>query len=185
HPHFLFNTLNAVTVLAKDGDAAAVARMLTLLSGLLRDVLRTDDVQLIPLSSELAFSRQYLEIELVRFADRLRISESIDQETEQALVPVFILQPLIENALRHGLAPRASGGTITLHARKADAMLELAVRDDGVGLPATWGNDDDCYGIGLTNVSARLRELYAGRATMTVVRESAGGTCASIRLPLS
>jgi signal transduction histidine kinase len=182
HPHFLFNTLNTITVLAKDGDNTSVARMLTMLGGLLRDVLRNDDVQFIPLDAELAFSRQYLAIELVRFADRLTIREAIEPDVETAPVPVFLLQPLIENALRHGIGPKAAGGTIEIGGRRVDGGVEVWVDDDGVGLPAHW-TDDDRYGIGLSNVASRLRELYGDRATLAVTRRENGGTRSAIHLP--
>jgi signal transduction histidine kinase len=183
HPHFLFNTLNAITVLARDHDTVAVTRMLTLLSELLRDVLRTDTTHHVPLDEELAFARRYLEIELVRFADRLRVRESVADATRDLLVPVFLLQPLIENALRHGLAPRAAGGTVEIGARLAgEDGLELWVRDDGAGLPPHWVGADD-YGIGLSNTAARLRELHGDRGTLSVRRMPEGGTLATVRVP--
>jgi len=185
HPHFLFNTLNAITVLARDGDTVAVTRMLTLLSELLRDVLRTDAVQVIPLDEELSFARRYLAIELVRFADRLRVQENVSDEARDARVPAFVLQPLIENALRHGIAPRGAGGMLEVGARVAsDGSVELWVRDDGVGLPSTWSGVDD-YGIGLSNTRARLAELAGGGGTLTVRRMESGGTLATVRLPRS
>jgi signal transduction histidine kinase len=183
HPHFLFNTLNAITVLARDHDTVAVTRMLTLLSELLRDVLRTDTTHHVALEEELAFARRYLEIELVRFADRLRVQESVDDATRDLLVPVFLLQPLIENALRHGLAPRAAGGTVEIGARLAgEDDLELWVRDDGVGLPPRWAGADD-YGIGLSNTAARLRELHGDEGVLSVRRLPEGGTLATVRIP--
>jgi signal transduction histidine kinase len=191
HPHFLFNTLNAVTVLARDGDTRGVARMLTLLGDLLREVLRTDAAHHVPLDEELAFVRRYLEIERVRFADRLTVHEAVDDAARGALVPAFVLQPLVENALRHGLAPRAAGGVVQVgarlvraaHAQGADADgVELWVRDDGAGLPADWAGADD-YGIGLSNTAARLAELHGGHAALSVVRAAGGGTVATVRLP--
>jgi hypothetical protein len=182
HPHFLFNTLNAITVLARDGDTTGVTRMLTLLSDLLRDVLRTDAAHAIPLGDELAFARRYLDIERVRFTERLAVRESIDEETESLLVPAFILQPLIENALRHGLAPRAAGGTIEVSASVRGQTLELRVKDDGAGLGADWNGSDD-YGIGLANTAARLSELHGDRATLVVHAAVGGGTLAVVTLP--
>jgi signal transduction histidine kinase len=180
HPHFLFNTLNAINVLARDGDMAAVSRMITLLSELLRDVLRTN-VNTIPLTEELDFSRRYLAIELVRFEDRLRLRESVQLDALPLPVPCFLLQPLVENALRHGMAPLASGGTIELGARTERGVLELWVEDDGSGLPAGWSVDD--YGIGLANTAARLRALHGEHGTLTVEPAARGGTRATIRLP--
>ena len=182
HPHFLFNTLNTITVLARDHDSAAVVRMMTLLSDLLRDVLRVDHAQLVPLEQELAFARRYLQIELVRFADRLRVSERVDDAVLGALVPVFVLQPLIENALRHGIAPRGAGGTVTIGARVEGEVLELWVEDDGVGLPPGWGGAAD-HGIGLANSAARLAALYGSAGALDVEPGAGGGTRASLRMP--
>jgi signal transduction histidine kinase len=183
HPHFLFNTLNAITVLARDGETVAVTRMLTLLSDLLRDVLRTDASHLVPLEEELSFARRYLEIELVRFADRLRVRESVDEGMHRVLVPAFVLQPLIENALRHGIAPRGAGGVVEIGARVAnDGSAELWVSDDGVGLPPDWNGMDD-YCIGLSNTMARIAELGDGTGRLTVARTAAGGTRSTVTLP--
>jgi LytS/YehU family sensor histidine kinase len=183
HPHFLFNTLNAITVLARDGDMAAVTRMLTLLSDLLRDVLRTDARHLIPLDAELAFARRYLDVELVRFADRLQVHERVEERARNARVPAFVLQPLIENALRHGIAPRGVGGAVEIGARIADdGMLELWVSDDGMGLPADWSGADD-YGIGLSNTAARVEGLHGAVGALVVSPASRGGTRSLLRLP--
>lgn len=179
HPHFLFNTLNAMTVLARDGESRQVARMLTLLGELLREVLENDAGQFVTLEHEVGFVRRYLEIEKVRFGDRLRVDERLPAEAMGARVPAFVLQPLVENALRHGLAPRAAGGTIELAARVVDGALELSVRDDGVGLPG--GRLE--AGIGLGNTAARLRELYRGAASLDVAPAPGGGTEARVRLP--
>jgi signal transduction histidine kinase len=185
HPHFLFNTLNAITVLARDGETVAVTRMLTLLSDLLRDVLRTDASHFIPLEEELAFARRYLEIELVRFADRLQVRESVDESIRGLPVPAFVLQPLIENALRHGIAPRAMGGVVEIGARvSADGRAELWVSDDGVGLPEDWSGVDD-YGIGLSNTAARISELGHGAGSLSVVRTAGGGTRATVTLSVT
>src|SRR5215218_6759031 len=183
HPHFLFNSLNAATVLARDGDTAGVARMLTLLSDLLRDVLRTEATHLIPLEEELSFARRYLDIERVRFADRLRVLEMVDDAARAALVPPFVLQPLIENAVRHGIAPRAAGGTVEIGARVSNAdTVELWVADDGVGLPADWSGTDD-YGIGLSNSDARLAALPGGAGTLELSSDAERGTRCVARLP--
>jgi two-component system, LytTR family, sensor kinase len=183
HPHFLFNTLNAITVLARDGDTAAVTRMLTLLSELLRDVLRTDTGHLIALDAELDFARRYLEVELVRFADRLRVKLDVEDRARAARVPAFVLQPLIENALRHGIAPRGVGGAVEIGARIAeDGMLELWVSDDGMGLPADWGGSDD-YGIGLSNTAARVQGLHGAVGALVVEAVAHGGTRSLLRIP--
>jgi signal transduction histidine kinase len=191
HPHFLFNTLNAITVLARDGDTAAVTRMLGLLSGLLREVLRTDARHHVTVAEEMAFVGRYLAIEEVRFSDRLRVADRADDAARDALVPAFLLQPLVENALRHGLAPRVEGGTIALEARLVPddsaggaPALELVVRDDGAGLPPGWRGAES-YGIGLSNTAARLAELHGGRASLRIAPAPGGGTVATVRLPLA
>jgi two-component system LytT family sensor kinase len=175
HPHFLFNTLNAITVLARDGENETVVRMLTLLSDLLRDVLRTDRGGEIRLDEELAFARRYLDIEMIRFADRLTVHEDIDAALLGAKVPTFVLQPLIENALRHGVAPKAAGGSVTIGARMLGEQIELSVEDDGVGLSSPVK-----YGVGLTNTAARLRELFGDDASLVVN----GATRATVLMPL-
>jgi len=182
HPHFLFNTLNAVIVLARDGDTPRVTRMLTLLSDLLRDVLRSEATHSIPLEDELSFARRYLEIEQVRFGDRLRVREVVDERARSALVPPFVLQPLMENAVRHGIAPRVAGGTVEIGARLTDDGLELWVADDGVGLPADWSGVDD-YGIGLSNSEARLAALAGGAGTLQITGRAGAGTRCVARLP--
>lgn len=183
HPHFLFNTLNAITVLARDGENTTVVRMLTLLSDLLRDVLRADRGGEIPLHEELAFARRYLEIELVRFADRLTVREEIDESVRNASVPTFLLQPLLENALRHGVGPKANGGTVTVGARATADDLVLWVEDDGVGLSAPVIAAES-YGVGLSNTAARLRELFDDRGTLVVAGEN-GATRATVTMPLA
>ncbi len=179
HPHFLFNTLNAMAVLARDGESRQVARMLTLLGELLREVLENDAGQFVTLEREVSFLRRYLEIEKVRFGDRLRVVERLPEGAMDTPVPAFVLQPLVENALRHGLAPLAAGGTIELAAHVEDGTIELTVRDDGAGLPG--GRME--AGIGLGNTAARLRELYRGAASLEVAPIAGGGTEARLRLP--
>jgi sensor histidine kinase YesM len=182
HPHFLFNTLNAMVVLARDGETVVVARMLELLSGLLRDVLRVEATQLVPLCDELGFVRRYLAIEQVRFADRLTVREMVSDDLDDVRVPAFVLQPLVENALRHGIAPRAAGGTVEIGARLVDERtVELWVSDDGVGLPTTWSGADD-FGIGLSNTAARLAAI-SGTGTLAVTRAPNGGTRCTVRMP--
>jgi sensor histidine kinase YesM len=183
HPHFLFNTFNAMVVLARDGETVAVVRMLELLSGLLRDVLRLEATQLVPLCDELGFVRRYLEIEQVRFADRLTVREMVSDGLDDVRVPAFMLQPLVENALRHGIAPRAAAGTVEIGARLADeSTVELWVSDDGVGLHATWSGADD-YGIGLSNTAARLQAISDGTGTLAITRAPSGGTRCTVSMP--
>jgi signal transduction histidine kinase len=177
-PHFLFNALNAVTVLVRDQRGDTAVRILDQLSDMLRQVLRTDRPHQIPLREELQLLRQYLEIEQVRFSDRLRVVYAVDDVALDALVPSLILQPLVENALRHGLTEQIGDAVLEISARRDGDMLELAVRDNGRGVAA--GTPD---GIGLENTRERLATLYGGRASLELRLHPQGGTIAVIRLP--
>lgn len=158
HPHFLFNTLNAISELIhKDPEAAE--RMIGDLSDLLRMSFEKLEVQEVALKQELEFLKKYLEIEQMRFHDRLRIEMKIAPETLDAKVPNMILQPLVENAIKHGLAPRSQGGKIEIGAHRANGSLQLSVSDDGVGVP--FGDVESILeGVGLSNTKRRLRHLY-------------------------
>ena len=181
HPHFLFNSLNAITVLVRDQRTREATTMLELLSDVLRQVLRTDPTHEIPLSQELRFLEQYLAIEQVRFSDRLTISFVVDDDVRNAAVPGFILQPLVENALRHGLANRSEAGRVEIEARRDGVELVLAVRDNGVGLPPD--GERRAEGLGLSNTRERLATIYGGRARLDLAANPSGGTTATVRLP--
>jgi len=180
NPHFLFNSLNAITVLVRDNNIADASRMLELLSDVLRQVLRTDETHETSLSRELEFLERYLAIEQVRFSDRLRPRIDIDPAIAQAAVPRFLLQPLVENALRHGIARRADAGLVEVSGRREGEQLILTVRDDGPGLPATPG---PMIGVGLSNTRARLEALYGTSATLEVANAQGGGVIATVQLP--
>lgn len=158
HPHFLFNTLNTISELIhQDPDVAE--QMVTNLSDLLRLSLETGGEQEVPLQQELDFLEKYLEIEQTRFHDRLRVRMKIDPQSLDASVPNMILQPLVENAIRHGIAPLACGGEIEILAARENGSLRLRVSDDGRGLPN--GNVNAIKeGVGLSNTRARLKHLY-------------------------
>ncbi len=177
NPHFLFNSLNAVTVLVRDGNTGAASRMLELLSDVLRQVLRTDATHETTLTEEIEFLRAYLAIEQVRFSDRLRPTLDVDPAITQALVPRFILQPLVENALRHGIARRAGAGVLSVRARRDGSDLVLTVQDDGPGLST------GSTGVGLANTRARLSALYGARASLEIANAPEGGAVATVRLP--
>ena len=180
NPHFLFNSLNAITVLVRDGNTEAASRMLELLSDVLRQVLRTGDTHETALAREVEFLERYLAIEQVRFSDRLRPRIEIDPAVARAAVPRFLLQPLVENALRHGIARRADAGIVQVSGRREGGQLVLTVRDDGPGLPAA---GDAGSGVGLANTRARLAALYGGQATLEVDNAEGGGAIATVRLP--
>ena len=177
NPHFLFNSLNAITVLVRDGDKAAASQMLELLSDVLRQVLRTDAAQETTLSEEIDFLKRYLAIEQIRFSDRLRPHIDINPNLMRAAIPAFLLQPLVENALRHGIARRSQSGILLVTAHRDGSELVVTVQDDGPGLSATTG------GVGLPNTRARLAALYGEQATFQIANREEGGVIATVRLP--
>lgn len=189
HPHFLFNSLNAVTVLVRDGMNAEAEEVLELLSGLLRSSLRADGRHRIPLAEELDFIRRYLDVERVRFSDRLRVDVDVAPDLDDALVPALVLQPLVENALLHGVGRSAAAGALGIGARLEDDRLVLEVRDDGPGprarpdagaaASATRG-----AGVGLENTRARLAALYGDAASCQLTEAPGGGALARVVLPL-
>jgi signal transduction histidine kinase len=183
NPHFLFNSLNAITVLVRDQDTRTATRMLELLSDVLRQVLRSDQPHEVPLAEELRFLEQYLAIEQVRFSDRLRVTFAADDSVRDAAVPSFVLQPLVENALRHGLADRVEEGAIEITAQREGADLVLSVRDNGVGLRSGEDSTARRPGVGLANTRERLSTLYGDRARLELAPAPGGGTLATVRLP--
>jgi signal transduction histidine kinase len=180
HPHFLFNTLNSIATLMHR-DVASAERMLVLLGDLLRDSLARGASQTASLERELEFLDKYIEIESNRFGDRLSVVRDVDPATLSAEVPSLLLQPLVENALRHGLARKPGPGRLTLCAALADGSLEIRVRDDGPGVPD--GVVVPETGVGLANTRARLEEMYGrGQSFDTRVPEG-GGFEVVVRLP--
>ena len=182
HPHFLFNALNTISVLVRERETDVAVRLIARLGDVLRHVLRTGDVHEVPLSQELRFTRQYLAIEEVRFADRLRVRWEVDEDVAEMMVPHLILQPLVENALRHGIAHREDDGEIEIGARRDGERILLWVSDNGQGYHPT----GRAAGIGLANVRGRLAGLYgeAGKlAVETVAAEEGGGCRATVALP--
>jgi signal transduction histidine kinase len=177
-PHFLFNTLNSIDVLIGD-DPAAARHMLRLLCGLLRKVLDKDDSREVMLREELDVIASFLDIEKIRFAERLTYHVDAGPDVMGARVPSLILQPLVENAIRHGLAPRAQPGLIVLSARVEDGMLRLAVTDNGAGLGRHMK-----WGIGLSNTRARLQQMFGARHRFAIGDRPGGGTEVSLAIPL-
>ncbi|MDF2772323.1 MAG: histidine kinase internal region [Geminicoccaceae bacterium] len=186
HPHFLFNSLNAITVLVRDQDTAGASRMLELLSDVLRQVLRTDQTHEVSLADELSFLERYLAIEQVRFSDRLRVEFNVDDSLRDAAVPAFLLQPLVENALRHGISRRDDAGQIAISAREEDDVLVLEVRDDGPGIMPDDGRREESNGVGLRNVRERLTTMYGANASLRLQSPThdGHGTVAVVTLPL-
>ena len=178
HPHFLFNTLHAVSSLVhRDPDLADA--MLERLADLLRLTLRRAGVQEIPLHEELEYLRAYLGIEQVHFGDRLRVEITLDAAAMDAMVPTLILQPLVENAVRHGLEPKTGAGTLTVTARVADGLVTLSIRDTGVG----FGPGMSRQGVGLSNTRSRLHRLYGDMGSLTIRENPGGGVIVEVRMP--
>jgi len=181
HPHFLFNTLNAISELIHR-DPESADRMLMDLSDLLRLSLENLEVQEIPLYKELEFLGKFLEIEQMRFHDRLTVDMQISPETLDASVPNMILQPLVENAIKHGIAPRSGGGRIDIHAVRSNGHLEINVSDDGLGVP--FGDLENLpEGVGLSNTRRRLRHLYGDQHQFDLRSTDNGGLSVNLVIP--
>jgi two-component system, LytTR family, sensor kinase len=181
HPHFLFNTLHAISSLMRR-DVEAAERMIARLSDLLRLTLENVGAQETSLRQELEFLESYLEIEKTRFRDRLQVKMDIEPETLDARVPNLILQPLVENAVRHGVAPHAAPGLIEISARLKGNKLELQVRDNGAGLPEA-RRAQIKEGVGLANTRARLEQLYGAGAYFDLSNRDKGGLVVSLTIP--
>ena len=184
NPHFLFNTLNSISSLVR--VKPELAREMTVkLANILRALLKDHDTY-VPLRSELSFTDDYLDIEVVRFGvEKLRVEKQIDPDTLDVLVPSILLQPLIENSIKHGLEPRIHGGTVTLRSKLQGDRVVIEVADDGVGMgdrPNT-GIRRDGAGIGMKNVQERLEVLYGQQATFKIVSNPGRGTLVTIELP--
>lgn len=181
HPHFLFNTLNAISALMHR-DVEAADQMLSRLSDLLRIALDQRGQQEVALKDELEFLQKYLEIEQARFGDRLTVEFSIDPETLDAQVPNLILQPLVENSIRHAVAVRIEPGHIAVKARRVEDALELTVRDNGPGMPP--GRlAAPSRGVGLSNTRSRLERLYGAAQHLTFAEPPGGGLIVTVSLP--
>jgi len=182
NPHFLFNTLNTVSSLIRfDPDTAR--NVLLKLANILRRRLKTQ-LHFVPLKQELEFIDDYLDIEVVRFGrDKLQIHKAIEAETYDAMIPSMILQPLLENAIRHGVGPKIEGGTITLRVARGKGQLQIEVLDDGVGIPEQRRPDILESGIGISNVHERLKVLYGQDFSMRIESQPGKGTTIRIEIP--
>jgi signal transduction histidine kinase len=182
-PHFLFNALNTISSQV-ERDPKLARRMIEHLGDLLRLSLESRDRQEVPLAEELAFLEHYLAIQKIRFGDHLRIETQIAPEVKYASVPCLFVQPLVENAIRHGISRRASGGTVIVSAQRDGDRLDIRVLDDGVGLPAGWTLENS-GGVGLSVTRQRVAGLYPeGETSFAVNRRAGGGTEVEISLPL-
>lgn len=187
NPHFLFNTLNAISTLVMQESGEAANRMLGRLSRFLRYSLEHDPLELVPLSRELQSVQLYLDIEKVRFEDRLQIDVQTDEDSLQGRVPSMLLQPLVENAIKYAIAQSEKGGCIHIHARRDGPRLVISVADDG---PDPDGDTDSresiaSCGVGLQNIRNRLRELYGNRHQLQLARETPRGFRVTVIIPYS
>ncbi len=180
HPHFLFNTLNAIAALVRKNENKAATDMLAGLSDLLRLALENVGAQEVSLKRELEFLERYLEIEKIRFADRLQVQMHIAPEMLEARVPNLILQPLVENAIRHGVAIRATSGRIEICAERHGERLRLQVKDDGPGLSPDKSLSN---GVGLSNTIARLQRLYGSAQSLVFNNAPEGGAVVTLEIP--
>ena len=182
NPHFLFNALNAVSTLVTERRNDEASRMLSRVSDFLRLTLTAPVRDEVALADEIDYVRRYLDIERVRFGERLRTEIDVAPDAWEASVPAFVLQPLIENAVRHAIAPREAGGSIVVEARRSGDMLRVSIADDGPGVR----DDTRANGagrIGLANTRDRLRRLYGDRGRLDLENVVGGGTRASIQIP--
>ena len=179
HPHFLFNTLHAISALIHH-DPERADEMLERLSDLLRLTLRKGGIQEVSLTDELDYLRAYLDIQQLHFGDRLRIDYRIDAEAIDAVVPTLILQPLAENAIRHGLEPQPGVGTLTIDAGRQGDVLRIRVIDTGRGFRR---RQEPFKGVGLSNTMGRLSRLYGSAAALTIEDNPGGGTIVQVALP--
>lgn len=182
HPHFLFNTLNGIVGLVRDNKSEAAVTMLVGLSDLLRRALEHSTRQEVELREEINFLELYLTIQQMRFSDRLKVNIDIEPGTGKALVPSLILQPLAENALRHGIGRSVESGSIDISSHAKNGSLRLSVIDNGAGLPADWQLKSGT-GIGLANTAARLQQLYNDGHHFDIKNREEGGVEVVVVIP--
>lgn len=183
HPHFLFNTLHSISSLVLE-DPPKANTMIARLGDFLRLTLEHSDEQLVSLKEEMEFVRCYLEIEQVRFGDRLTVQYEIETDTLSAAVPHLILQPVVENAIQHAIAPHANPGRVTIAARQVGNLLRLEVRDTGPGMRVAAASPGSRQGVGLSNVRSRLDRLYGASCTFEMTNGPEPGVAAIMQFPL-
>jgi two-component system LytT family sensor kinase len=182
HPHFLFNTLNGIVGLVRDNKNEAAVNMLVGLSDLLRHALEHSDQQEVALNEELGFTKLYMNIQQMRFSDRLKIDVDVEPDAMKAMVPNLLLQPLLENALRHGLGRSVEAGWIKILANRQNDSLLITVSDNGAGLPNHWQLAGST-GIGLANTVARLQQLYGDHHRFDIHNRDEGGVEVEVVIP--
>lgn len=182
-PHFLFNTLHTIAALIRERRLDTAVRMMSALGDLLRQALDHGGEPVVPLSREIGFVEGYLEIERIRFGDRLAVDMQIDHRTLDAPVPYMILQPIVENAVRHGTGRRSGPARIRIEADRNDDWLRLTIRDDGPGFPPE-PRPEGSGGLGLTNTTARLKQLYGDRYRLELRNTPGGGASVVMMIPI-
>jgi two-component sensor histidine kinase len=180
-PHFLFNTLNSIAAQVREARNDSAVHMLAALSDVLRSVIADSNRQEVPLGDELELLQKYLDIQKVRFGERLRVKLDVPKELSSAMVPPLILQPLVENALHHGIAKRAREGTVEISAAHVDGLLRLRVYDDGPALPQH--GPEASSGVGLSNLRDRLRSLYGDAYKFTIENHDVAGVEVLVSVP--
>ena len=180
-PHFLFNTLNSIAGLVREKRNDDAVDMIVRLSDFLRRVVEDSNRQNAPLGEEIDFLKKYLDIQKVRFAERLQVSVNVPEELLLALIPSLILQPMVENAVKHGISKRAQGGTVRIAATRSNGMLKLSVYNDGPSLPAGW--DESRSGIGISNVRTRLEGFYGNGFELNIRNQGSSGVEVSVSVP--
>jgi two-component sensor histidine kinase len=183
NPHFLFNTLNAISTLILEKETADANRMVTRLSSFLRHSLDNDPMQKVTLEQELAALKLYLDIEKVRFEERLRLEVDVDDEAAEALIPSLLLQPLVENAIKYGIARSEQGGRLKVAAKVFAGDLLIELSDDGPGVELVDGRIPDANGVGLRNTQERLVELYGNSHSFRLSQTDPHGLTINIRIP--
>jgi two-component system, LytTR family, sensor kinase len=181
-PHFLFNTLNAIAGLVRENKNDSAVDMIVALSDFLRRVVDDSERQEVPLGEELEFTRRYLDIQKARFAERLQFSMEVPRELFSAQVPSLILQPMVENAVKHGIAKLVQGGSIRIAASRSNGTLTISVYNDGPAMPAI--RKDDRVGIGISNVRTRMKSLYGSAFEFDMRNQDPGGVEVTLSLPL-
>jgi LytS/YehU family sensor histidine kinase len=182
NPHFLFNSLNAVSTLVLDGEASAATKMLSQIGDFLRTTLNNQAAIEAPLSQEMAFTEQYIAIEKTRLGERLQVTLTISPDTLDAMVPGMLLQPLVENAVRHGVACLAEGGKIAIESVLHQERLRIVVRNSGCQGPGKHGEGEN--GIGKRNISERLQTLYGNDHQFWLEWPDSGGCVVTVELPI-
>ena len=180
-PHFLFNSLNTIAMLMRIGQTQEALQLLTRYGRLLRTTIESDQKEW-PLSEEIAFIKRYLDLEQARFSDRLSVAIDVDERATHAVVPTFILQPLVENAIGHGLRHVEQNAVLTIRAECVGPNVRIRIADNGSGLPKNWSLEEDA-GVGLTNTMSQLAHTF-GKAQRFTIENASPGVVVSVEIPM-